>query len=296
MARAAAISQKFASRADYRECRRLHRDYGTSFYYASRLFPRAVRRRVDAVYGFIRVADEWADGTTAWTLEERTQKLTTYRHQLLLAMDGVRSEYPTLRALADSLNEVHADVSEALIFLDSMEMDLLKSRYVDYSELKSYMRGSAVAVGLMVCEMMGGPVTEGMYAGSFAMGEAMQLTNCLRDIKDDAAMGRIYVPEEDLKRFGVLEESMLSSKITPEFRAMMRFEIERARGLYSEVDELLHHLPPYARKTARLGRVLYSRILDHIERLDYDVFSSRARTGRVEKLLMLAGVAFGRSR
>ena len=289
------IPKTFATRADYRECRKLHRDYGTSFYYASRLFPRDVRRRVDAVYGFIRVADEWADDQVNFTISEREHKLKEYRSQLLLAMDGVKPTYPTLRALVDAIHEVNVDVTEPLIFLDSMEMDLRQNRYRTYEDLCKYMRGSAVAVGMMVCEMMGEPVTEGMREGSFAMGEAMQMTNFLRDIREDAEKGRLYLPQEDLEKFGVTEASIFSSRVTPAFAALMKFEIDRTRALYGEVDRLMPHLPSYSRKTARLGRVLYSKILDKIEEMEFDVFSARARTGRFEKLATMLRVALGRA-
>jgi 15-cis-phytoene synthase len=127
-------------------------------------------------------------------------------------------------------------------------------------------------------------------AAAMALGEAMQMTNFLRDVAEDWQRGRIYLPVEDMEMFGVREVDIAAGEATDGFRALVRFEIERTRALYAAADPGIPLLPPRARKAVTLARVLYSRILDRIEAQDCDVFRGRARTSRIEKAVALARV------
>lgn len=275
---------RFSTPADDAECRRLHKLHGSTYYYATRFFPPTVRRRVHALYGYVRTADEWVDNPGLMTVKQRAAKLRDFRAQLLLGVDGVAPGYAALRAFVDTMREVSMEVHEPLIFLDAMEMDLDRTRYETYEDLRDYMRGSAVAIGLMMCDMVGAKRDETIDRAATALSEAMQLTNFLRDIGEDVARGRIYLPQSELKEFEVDESDLVQGIVSDAFIRLMQFQIGRARNLYAIADTGFDVLPSFARRPIRLARILYSRILDRIEERGYDVFSGRARTTRWEKL------------
>ncbi len=278
------VVMSFATPADYAVCRRLHRQYGTTYYFASKRFPRDVQRRTHAVYGFVRVPDEWVDNPGAMSPDERLAKLDDYKSQLIRGLDGVRPEHPVLRAFVDVMHESAMPLDEPLLFLDAMAMDVSVDRYETYADLKEYMRGSASAVGVMMCSVMGAPLRPDVLEAAKALGEAMQLTNFLRDVGEDGRRGRLYLPLEDLRSWNVTEEEVFAGEVTDRFVQLMKFEMDRARMLYARADEGIPQLPPHVRFPVRLARVLYARILDKIEERGYDVFSGRARTSLAEKL------------
>lgn len=280
---APAIRSRFATPADLAECRRLHRKYGTTYFFASQRFHAPIRDRVHALYGFVRVPDEWVDNPAAGSRTRPASRLKSYRNDFLRGLDGVCPEEPVLRAFCDVVHEVRMPLEEPLLFLDAMAQDLSVTRYESYEDLQGYMRGSAAAVGVMMCSVLEAGWAPDMLAGARALGEAMQLTNFLRDIREDLERGRIYLPQEDLRRFGVSEEELAHGAMSDRFRALMAFEIDRARQLYRRADIAIPALPREARKPVRLARVLYSGILESIERNGYDVFTRRARTTKLEK-------------
>ena len=282
-----------ATPSDHERCRQLHRQYGTTYYYATQRFSPSIRRRVHALYGFVRLPDEWVDNPNGMPTAVQAERLCAYRKSLVSGLRGVCPDEPVLRAFCEVCQEVGMDSTEPLLFLDAMQQDLTVTRYADYAALQRYMRGSASAVGVMMCTMLEAGEDPTMLEAAKALGEAMQLTNFLRDIREDWERGRIYLPQEDLDRFGVREADLSAARVTPEFVRLMQFEISRARELYRKADEGIPLLPVHAQKAVRLARVLYSRILDRIERRGYDVFGGRARTSRVEKLHVATRVLLG---
>ncbi|CAN5456451.1 phytoene synthase [soil metagenome] len=283
----------FASEADHAECRRLHRKFGTTYYFATLRFPAPIRRRVHALYGFVRVPDEWVDNPGNATLEAQRKALEAYRSQFLRGLDGVCPNEPALRAFCDVVREVRMPLEEPLLFLDAMEMDLEIDRYETYQELRAYMRGSAAAVGMMMCAALEAGDDPAMLAAAQSLGEAMQLTNFLRDVAEDVERGRIYLPREDMRSFGVTEEEILAGAMSDRFLNLMRFEIARARALYALADRGIPMLPPCARKAVRLARVLYCRILDRLEAQGCDPFRGRVRTSTSEKLRVATRIVLG---
>ena len=285
----------FATTIDHADCRRLHRRFGTTYYFATRRLPAKLRRRVHALYGFVRVPDEWMDNHGNTSAANREQLLNNYRNEFLRGMDGVRPSYSVLRAFCDVAREVCLPIEEPMYFLKAMEQDIYTSRYDSYTDLQEYMRGSAVAVGLMMCQLLEVDVDERVRIAATALGEAMQMTNFLRDVGEDIRRGRIYLPAEDLKKFPEAEDAILHEELNPDMVALLKFEIERTRSLYQLADVGIPLLPRGAQKGVKLARILYSRILDRIEDRQYDVFSGRARTSRIEKLttafMVLTGLA-----
>jgi phytoene synthase len=270
-----------AEPSDYAECRALHRRYGTTYYYATRWFPPEVRDRVHALYGFVRVPDEWVDNPNG--ADPRAQ-LQAFRRDLIQGLNGIRPDSAVLRAFCEVARSVEIDQTEPILFLDAMEADLTVARYETYADLQHYMRGSASAVGVMMCAILGADRDPAILDAAMKLGEAMQLTNFLRDVGEDLVRGRIYLPQEDMQRFGVTEDDLKVGRVTEDFRKLMKFEIARARELYAEADLGIPRLPKESRRAVQLARILYARILDRIEERDYDVFTGRARTSRLEKL------------
>lgn len=273
----------YATAEDIAACRALHKRHGTTYYFATRRFPAAIRDDVHALYAFVRIPDELVDNPTPGS--SASERLTAFREEFLAGLAGTRPESAGLRAFCDAVRRHEIPVDEALIFLQAMDQDLTINRYDTYQELVGYMRGSASAVGIMLCRIMGVRMDEDLTSQACALGNAMQLTNFLRDVAEDARRGRIYIPLEDLAQFGVEEEDILEARYTNAFRDLMQFEIARTRRLYEQADPGIRRLPPAMQRAVLLARVLYSRILDRIEDLQGNVFVARARTGPAEKAL-----------
>ena len=277
------MKTNFATAADIEQCRRIHKKFGTTYYYSTLRFPKKIQGRVHAIYAFVRVPDEWVDNPGDMTDEERLALLRDWRDQLVRGLNGECPEHFAMRAFCDAAIESRIPLEEMMLFLDAMEMDITKSRYETYEELRDYMRGSASAIGVMMCYAMCARTDHDTISRAKALGEAMQLTNFLRDIREDFERGRIYLPLEDMKQFGVTEASLKSKVVSTEFVELMKFEIDRARNLYLNSDLGIYRLPPTMRKAVLLSRLLYSQILNRIEDQNYDVFRQRARTNSFHK-------------
>jgi phytoene synthase len=284
------MRKNYASDADIELCRQIHQRYGTTYYYSTLRFPKRIQRRVHSIYAFVRVPDEWVDNPGDTTKEDRKALLEDWRSQMVRGLNGECPQHFALRAFCDTVLECRIPVEEAHLFLDAMEMDITKSTYDSYEDLRAYMMGSACAIGVMMCYAMCARTDYDTIARARALGEAMQLTNFLRDISEDLERGRIYLPASDLRRFGVTYEDLKSKKLTPQIRMLLQFEIERARSLYSMSDFGIYKLPPKMRKAVLLSRLLYSQILNKIEAQGYDVFRARARTNIFDKLLCMVKV------
>jgi 15-cis-phytoene synthase len=277
------MSIRFSTTSDIEQCRRIHKKFGTTYYYSTLRFPKRIQWRVHAIYAFVRVPDEWVDNPGEMGTEQRLELLRDWRSQLTKGINGERPEHFAMRAFCDAVTECRIPVEEAFLFLDAMEMDITRTRYETYEDLRGYMRGSASAIGVMMCYAMCARTDFDTIARAKALGEAMQLTNFLRDINEDMERGRIYLPLEDMARFSVSEADLRSKVVTSQFRELLKFEIARARSLYLESDFGIYKLPPKMRKAVLLSRLLYSQILDRIEAQEYDVFRQRARTNSIHK-------------
>lgn len=281
----------YATRADLELCRRIHKKFGTTYYYATQRFPERIRRRVNAIYAFVRIADEWVDNPNGLSLETQRANLEDWRSQMVRGLAGERPEHWAMRAFCDTMLECQIPVEEAHCFLDAMIQDIDCAEYETYEDLRDYMRGSASAIGIMMCYAMDAPTDEDTILRAKALGEAMQLTNFIRDVGEDIRdRRRIYLPLEDLRRFGVSADDIRKGVVTPEFENLLKFEIERARELYRFSDPGTYRLPRRMRKAVLVSRILYSEILGRVEANGYDVFTKRARTSRWQKLFCAARV------
>jgi len=275
----------------YRESARRTRAAGSSFYYAFLTLPRNKRRSIHAVYAFCREADDIADSQAP--LSEKRDELAALRERLERAAAG-RPETGVDHALADTIARFSVDPDDLAAVIDGVEMDLTKSRYATFAELSEYSYRVASAVGLSVLPILaGGPVDTIVREKGIDLGIGLQLANIVRDVAEDAARGRIYIPEEDLTRFKVSEGEILAGAISGRMRELLSFEVGRARGLIDNGIGLAAHLPRHARVfPIFLGRA-YARILDRIEKSGYDVFSVDHSLSSTDKAIILLSSYLG---
>jgi phytoene synthase len=266
----------------YAYCEQLARREAGNFYHAFRVLPNAQRRAMCALYAFMRVADDLSDrpGGAA----ERRADLRAWRASLLGALGGVDT-HPLHAALRQTLRAYRIPLGYLEAVLDGVEMDLEPVRYATFADLRRYCYHVASAVGL-ACIHIWGFRDQRALAYAETAGVAFQLTNILRDLAEDAGRGRVYLPQEDLARFGYSEAELYRGARGPGFRALMRFEIERARGLYDAAMPLTELLAPPGRAVFWLMARTYRGLLDAIERRDYDVFGTRVALSRWSKLFL----------
>ncbi|HEX9992667.1 MAG TPA: phytoene/squalene synthase family protein [Acidimicrobiales bacterium] len=269
----------------YAECRRLHRRHGTTYYYATLALPRVKRHHVHALYGFCRHADEIVDDPGPAPAGERAAALADLGDRFLADLAAGSSDHPVLRAVVHTARAFDLDPDAFRRFLRSMAMDLTVSSYETWDDLLGYMDGSAAVIGELMLPILE-PRSPAAFGPARHLGEAFQLTNFLRDVGEDLDRGRVYLPGEDLRRF---DADPAERRVTPAWRALMAFEVERARELYRAADPGIDLLPPSSARAVRAARVLYGRILDRIEARDYDVFTGRARVPGWEKAAAVAG-------
>lgn len=258
--------------ASYEACRRLHARYGRSYYLATRLLPATTRPSVHALYGFARAADEVVDAGSPLTAEQKGAVLDRFEA-------AVRTGDPTIDvapAVHDTITRHAIPFTTVEQFLAAMRADLTVHAYATYDDLLAYAHGSAAVVGLQLAHVFG-TVVPMELASPYAidLGLAMQLTNLLRDVGEDLGRGRVYLPREDLDRFGVTTERLREGVVDEPFRALMRFEIARNRRLYSTAAQGIRLLHPSARPAVDAAMRLYAGILDAIERADYRVLDRR---------------------
>lgn len=281
----------------FESARLICRKHARSFYFASKFLPREKRNAAYAVYAFCRMMDDAIDepqaGDTPASLEARLMNFRTllsdiYANRLVLPGEMLRTEAQhALHAFDLTVHRYNIPSQHFLALAEGCRMDLTLSRYATAGDLETYCYHVAGVVGLIMSCIFGLTNDEAKRQ-AVAMGNAMQLTNILRDVKEDFAKGRIYLPQEDLARFKVTESDLFTGVVTEEFRALMQFEIARARECYQEGFAGLKYLPnDGSRLTASVMAVVYSGILDAIEAQDCDVFKRRARLGFVQKLQRL---------
>jgi phytoene synthase len=262
----------------YELCRQVQKAYSRTYYFSTRLFPAEVQPRVHALYAFMRYADEIVDSPHDLPLDAQLSALESFEAETMAAVAGEWVPNPVLRAYADTVRSC------------GITMDTRIFRYPTYEDLEVYTYGSAAVVGLMMCQVVGAVGGEADPHAE-ALGVAMQLSNFLRDIGEDWRRGRVYLPLEDLKRFGYAEEDLALGVVDERFVALMRFEIERARRLYEISDEGMRFIPRGRRFPVLVARELYAAILARIEAQNYDVFSHRAEVSRPAKVVVAARCA-----
>lgn len=264
------------------------RHHSKSFYFASGLLPKPERRAIRALYGFCRETDNLVDDTQMATLHTLDQWRALVKdppndeqYALLLAWADTRQRYGVPAVYGDEL-------------IEGCEMDLTRSRYQTFAELERYCYCVASTVGLMGMHIFGmatGVDYEDAKPYAVKLGIALQLTNILRDVGEDARQyGRIYLPLEDLARFGVSESDIMASRLNGHVIRLLQFEIERAHHLYEEAWPGIAFLAEKARFSVAVAAEVYRGILGKIIANGYNVFTERAFLTRSEKLRRLPGI------
>ncbi len=275
----------------YEECKRLNALHGKTYYLATLLLPAKKRPPVHALYGFARYADEIVDDLAS-TLsdEEKAHELRTWGSGVLADLRRGESNDLIGRALVDTVRTYSIPLEYFEAFMKSMEMDLTVTRYNNYDELMTYVYGSAVVIGLEMLPILGYSDPRAIEAAT-ALGTAFQLANFIRDIGEDIERGRIYMPLDELARYGVSEDMLLRRELTPEIIEAIKFQIARVRDLQAKANAGIEYLDPISRPCIRAASELYCGIVDEIEANGYDIFNKRAKTSTWRRL-RVAGLAF----
>ncbi len=261
-------------------CQQKAAQSGSSFYYSFLFLPAPRRRAITALYAFCREVDDAVDEVS--DPEVARSKLAWWRQDIARAFDGT-PQHPVAQALAPVVREFALPPAHFQTIIDGMAMDLEQVRYVDFPALELYCHRVAGVVGLMSAEIFG--YTDGATQGyARDLGIAFQLTNICRDVGEDARRGRIYLPQEDLARFGVEPSSLLRAEHSDAFRHLMAFEVDRAQHWYAKA---LAQLPAADRKSQRTGLIMaaiYRTLLDEMARDGYLVLDRRTSLTPVRKL------------
>ena len=252
-------------------CRQEAAASGSSFYYSFLFLPGERRRAITALYAFCREADDVVD--EAMEPQLAAAKLAWWRAEVANLFAG-QPQHPVTRALEPHRDSYGLSAARLNEIIDGMEMDLRQSRYLDWAGLEAYCYRVASVVGLLAAGIFGYRDARTLdYAKH--LGIAFQLTNIIRDVGEDARKNRVYLPVEDLRRYGVPAADLLQARETPAFRELMQFEAERARGYYAAA---MSALPPADRRAQRPGLIMaaiYRALLEEIQRDGFRVLTQR---------------------
>lgn len=274
------------NRASFEHARQITAYYSKSFYISACMLPLEKRWATYAVYGFCRYADNLIDTQRKRRTEEVLAEVEFLAHELAVAYRTGESEHPILRPFIVVAKKYGISKEHALELLKGVRMDLQISRYETFQELYLFCYRVAAVVGLMMTPVLGYDSDEAfLYAEK--LGVAMQLTNILRDIQEDRDMGRIYIPCEELRAFGCGERDILEEKMTPPFRELMKFQVERALAYYDEAARGIPMLAADSRFAIYSASRIYRGILKRLQARDYNPFLGRVVVPQHRKLGIL---------
>jgi squalene synthase HpnC/squalene synthase HpnD len=283
----------------YEACHRVARSSHSNFYYAFFLLPRKRRDGLAALYAFMRLVDDVAD--EGHDLAAKQRGLAKWRAALdeaviangVATVSALPGASEVLPALVDTMRRYHLPARYLHDLISGAEMDLTVNSYPTFDRLREYCYRVAGTVGLSCTHVFGFRDARALDLAE-KLGLAFQLTNIIRDVHDDYAMGRVYIPEEDLAQYGVNSEDFARSEPTLGVRELLRFEADRAWQCYEEGAALLDLIEPESRPALWLLVHTYSALLARIEELDFAVFAERVRLSKAEKLVFIAKARFSR--
>jgi len=286
-ASAVRVGERAVERA-YARAERITAEWARSFYFASRFLPLEKRRAVFALYDYCRFADNLVDARGGRSPDTVRADLARLGEQVTAFQTGGPCEDERWLALADTIQRFPIPLEPLLDLLEGVEMDLEPVEMPDFPTLRGYCSRVAGSVGLMLGPILGAS-PETLRESGVRLGIAMQLTNVLRDVGEDLANGRVYLPIDEMSRYGLDRSRLEARRVTPEFRRFMAFQVSRARRFFRSGSSVVAAFPSDgSRLTVRLLQKTYAAILDAIERLDYDVFRTRAYVSAPRKLLILS--------
>lgn len=279
----------------YEYCRQMSRHHAKTFYLASMFLPERQRRPIFAIYALLRTVDDIVDlaedqlSNALITSEEIRQMLEEWKAMLRACYAGDPGDDPIMIAWHDTLNHYTIPIELPFELIDGVEMDISFKPFETFDDLYVYCYKVASVVGLMTSEIFG-------YSDKRALGHAvelgiaMQLTNILRDIGEDVDRGRIYLPMEDLRRFGYTAEEFMQKTMNSKFIELMKFQVDRARSYYLSAEQGIPMLKRESRFAVNLSSLNYGNILTAIEKNGYDVFSKRAYRSFFQKISTIPAV------
>ncbi len=277
-------------RAAYSVCRHIARSAAKNFYYGFLVLPSHKRDALCAVYAFMRRADDIADEPVL-PVDQRREKLEQWIGSLSRVVQGEKTDDPVLLALADCQKrfKIPFDLLKKLVHGTAMDVEQNQGQiqYATFDQLYDYCYHVASVVGLICIRIFGyrDPKAEKLAERT---GVAFQLTNIIRDVKEDSQLGRIYIPREDLKTYGIDPAVLNNGSAATAMRPVLAFEAERAREYYRSADELLPLVDEDSQPALWALVEIYRRLLERIAQRDYDVFSQRVKLSTAEKLGVLA--------
>ena len=263
--------------------------YGKTFYFASLFLKKEKRFAAYAVYAICRLSDESVDDKRN---SSAAKSLTSLQQKIDSAYQNARMADPLLLAFRQTINKYRIPKKYFDALMEGMYMDLYKNRYKNFEELYDYCYKVAGIVGLIMLEIFG--YTDPKATDhAISLGVAMQLTNILRDIKEDFNRGRIYLPEDEIRHFGVSETDISQSRTNENFKALMKFQIARSREYYEKAKQGIKMLDDLNSRFVVCAMTdIYSRILNSIEKNDYDVFTRRAYVSTPRKIIAVSKIIF----
>lgn len=277
----------------YKYCETVTKKNAKSFYFAAKFLPKHKQKAVYPIYAFCRHIDDEIDEIGDGDKEKAVETVNKWKSQLeSLYIGNKKSAFSSqhsklvFTAWQDLLENYKIPKNLPIELIQGVLMDTEIKRFETFDDLYVYCYRVASTVGLMSSEILGYSNKKALQFAE-AMGIGMQLTNILRDVKEDALMNRIYLPLEDLKKFGVSEKQVFENKFDSNFRDLMKFQIKRARDFYQKGEQGISLLEKDSRFTVLLASRIYAKILDEIEKQNYDVFIKRAHTTKAQKLLSI---------
>jgi phytoene synthase len=285
-------------RASYSRCKRLNSLHGKTYFLATLLLPKEKRPYVHALYGFARYADEIVDDLKSTLSDnEKAAALNSWGDQVLRDLQAGSSEDPIAAALVDTAMKFDIPIDYFKAFLHSMKMDLTITEYQTYQDLYEYVYGSAAVIGLQMVQILGTVSASDLAEAKIAaekLGVAFQLANFIRDVGEDLARGRVYLPLSELAANGVTRTMLEDKVVTDEIKSALKEQIRRVRRLKEESNSGIKLLSPGSRDCIMAASELYCGIVDEVEKINYEVFTKRAKTSNWRRL-KVAGPAYLKS-
>ena len=285
----AADRQGVSLEESYTRCIEITKDRARNFHFAFSVLPKERYRGICALYAFSRLADDISDDEQ--DPRKALAESQAWRAALDEALAGNTSAHPVLPAVADTFQRYKIPPRYMHDLITGTEMDAHKKRYETWDETYLYCYRVASVIGMMTIHVFGFTDSKAIPLAE-KTGIAFQMTNILRDLKEDAGRDRIYLPLEDLRAHGVTESELLAAKDTPAIRRLVKAEVERAKGCYRQARELVPLIEAESRDALGSLVAIYQRLLEEIERRDYDVLTRRVSLSKAEKLRLAAGVAW----
>jgi len=277
-----------ALRTSYLECKRLNSLHGKTYYLATLLLPPEKRPFVHALYGFARYADEIVDDlASTLTDDEKANSLNQWGEGVISDIKSGKSDDVIGKALVDTVKRFDIPIQYFQAFLHSMSMDLTITEYQEYEDLQEYVYGSAAVIGLQMVSVLGiekGFSIDEVNASAEKLGVAFQLANFIRDVGEDLDRGRVYLPIAELQAHGVTREMLERKVLTPEIKSALKEQIERVRKLQQESMVGINMLAKQSRACIQAASELYCGIVDEVEKIDYQIFTKRAKTSNWRRM------------